>query len=94
VLLLKDAADKCDNEDFMCERADGRVYTVRVCATDAAGLEYCDEATAGVPAKHSKSKRPGSQGKLFLHASDAGLLCLPPSDPHGACPVSSGNGAL
>lgn len=50
--------------------ADGRVYTVRVCATDAASHRACQEVTIGVKDKES-SPDPISQGKAYVVADDA-----------------------
>jgi hypothetical protein len=72
VYLQRMSAVKCESDttflsDFTCLEADGRVYTVQVCAKNAAGLETCKEDTVGVPLVGSRSAAVG-QGKLFLVA--------------------------
>lgn len=61
----------------MCEVVDGRVYTVRVCVTDAAGLKGCEEMTVGV-ALHSQKKGsvkyPICQGDIWEVAHDSALV--------------------
>lgn len=42
-------AKTCDGKKNLCEEADGRVYTIRVCTTDAAGLRTCQELEVEVP---------------------------------------------
>jgi hypothetical protein len=49
--------------------ADGRVYTIRVCAADVAGLQTCAERAIGVESRWGRA--PVSQGKLFIVAHDA-----------------------
>ena len=43
------AAKTCDGKKHLCEEADGRIYTIRVCTTDAAGLRTCQELEVEVP---------------------------------------------
>ena len=54
--------------------ADGRFYTVRVCATDLAGNIGCDEAAIAVPSMHTRAAKavsvPIDNGKLYKVASD------------------------
>jgi hypothetical protein len=79
----------CDGKKHLCEEADGRVYTIRVCTTNAAGLRTCQELEVAVPLlvknPFDKWKKGGrdlaskvysatSQGKLFLILSDSGKL--------------------
>lgn len=83
------AAKTCDGKKHMCEEADGRVYTIRVCTTNAAGLRRCQELEVAVPLlvknRFNMSKKGGrdltsrvssatSQGPLFLIQSDSGKL--------------------
>ena len=55
------------------EVADGRVYTVRVCATDAASNQACQEVMIGVKDKWT-SPDPVSQGKAYVVANDVGRI--------------------
>jgi len=43
------AAKTCDGKRNLCEEADGRVYTIRVCTINAAGLRTCQELEVEVP---------------------------------------------
>jgi len=58
------------NKDWATvDYADGRYYTVRVCAQDLAGNVGCDEAAIAVPAKSSGSSKalatPVNSGKAY-----------------------------
>ena len=75
--LRRKAANKAAevNNHVATPGADGRFYTVRVCATDLAGNIGCDEKAISVPHLHAglKSKIvpvPVDNGKLYKVASD------------------------
>lgn len=81
ILTLRRKAAKKDAEVnthvATLDDADGRFYTVRVCAKDLAGNVGCDEAAIAVPPPHmgaAKAKhvpmRPIDNGKLYKVASD------------------------
>ena len=62
------------NKDFAALAADGRTYTVRVCAQDLAGLVGCAEAAVKVPPKGAgtphKLADPINNGKIYNVADD------------------------
>jgi hypothetical protein len=68
-------ATKTCGAAFECTEADGRFYTVRVCAKDEAGWTTCAEDTTGVPLKPIVLKKlnPEDQGKLYIVAQDTGF---------------------
>ena len=43
VMVRAATAVSCGNKHVRCLVADGRIYTIRVCGRDAAGLETCQE---------------------------------------------------
>ena len=62
------------NKDFAAVAADGRTYTVRVCAQDLAGNMDCAEATVKVPPKGAGNPHkvidPVNNGKIYNVAED------------------------
>jgi len=73
------AARKGGTGDVLCEIPDGRVYTVRVCTRDAAGIGACEETTVGMT-KSEQSGPPISQGPMFEVAQDAAPVVSPTVD--------------
>lgn len=71
-------AQKC-GVDFACEEADGRFFTVVVCAKDAAGWTTCAQDSVGVPLKPITAKHftPEDQGNLFVVAEDTAFWKVP-----------------
>lgn len=92
VHVLPVFANRCDGSWYLCERDDGRVYTVRVCTRNVAGLQTCQEKSVLVPLPnvlHHLQKNLTrfndafiarfSQGKLYKLASDAAYLNQAPA---------------
>lgn len=92
VHVLPTYARKCDGQWNLCERADGRVYTIRVCARNQAGLQTCQERGVLVPLPnvllhlHKDMSRFDddfiarfSQGKLYRMAADSAYLNQAPA---------------
>ena len=75
LVQLRDvAADSCASTTrYICEVADGRVYTVRVCVTDAAGLTGCQDSAVGMT---NQSGTPLSEGPIFQVAQDRALMSV------------------
>lgn len=92
VHVLPTFAKRCDGHWNLCERADGRVYTIRVCARNQAGLQTCRERGVLVPLptvllnlQKNLSRFDDAfitrfdQGKLYKLAADAAFLNQAPA---------------
>lgn len=92
VHVMPHYAKKCDGLWNLCERADGRVYTIRVCARNQAGLQRCQERGILVPLPnvlHHLQKNLTQlndafiarfdQGKHYKLATDAAYLNQAPA---------------
>lgn len=87
VHVLPHYAKRCDGQWTLCERADGRVYTIRVCVRNQAGLQTCKERGVLVPVPNVLFPLQKNltqfddafiarfdQGKLYQLAADAAYL--------------------